>query len=79
MQFSYTIESAQRAAEWRVRAETEYSFPLFCAVLYDPLIGCSTETSSSAVAERPRDASCMSVASFNSTVFSISYFGNAYN
>jgi len=41
---------------------------------------CETKTRSSAVAEKPRDASCLSVVSFNSTIpraqsFIISYFG----
>jgi len=37
----------------------------------------ATLTSSSAVADRPRDASCLSVVSFSSTIpsFIISYFG----
>jgi len=36
----------------------------------------SYETSSSAVAERSRDASCLSVVSFNSTKRWVEYFGS---
>jgi len=48
----------------------------FGGVVVSPL---GHETSSSAVAERPRDASCLSVVSFSSTIlrapsFIISYF-----
>ena len=48
---------------------------------YVPSLGSLTDTTRSpAVAERPRDASCLSVVSFNSTIhraqsFIISYFG----
>ena len=38
-------------------------------------LNCELKTSSPAIAERPRDASCLSVVSFKSAVFYYRYFG----
>ena len=56
---------------------------MYCIVSWLSFVSCVDNTCSSAVAKRPRDASCLSVVSFNSTKrrvesFIFSYIGYRY-